>query len=31
MMGIFMDEAATAEIMAQDTPEGIIDAIAKRC
>ena len=31
MMGIFMDEEATAEIMAQDTPEGIIDAIAKRC
>ena len=31
MMGIFMDEDATAEIMAQDTPEGIIDAIAKRC
>ncbi len=31
MMGIFMDEGATAEIMAQDTPEGIIDAIAKRC
>ena len=31
MMGIFMDEEATAEIMAQDTPEDIIDAIAKRC
>ena len=31
MMGIFMDEEATAEIMAQDTPEGIIAAIAKRC
>ena len=31
MMGIFMDEEAMAEIMAQDTPEGIIDAIAKRC
>ena len=31
MMGIFMDEAATAKIMAQDTPDGIIDAIAKRC
>ncbi|WP_248921960.1 PTS sugar transporter subunit IIA [Olsenella intestinalis] len=31
MMGIFMDEEATAEIMSQDTPEGIIDAIAKRC
>ena len=31
MMGIFMDEEATAEIMAQDTPEGIIDAIAKCC
>lgn len=31
MMGIFMDEGATKEIMAQDTPEGIIEAIARRC
>ncbi|WP_130811728.1 PTS sugar transporter subunit IIA [Olsenella sp. Marseille-P4559] len=31
MMGIFMDEDATKEIMAQDTPGGIIEAITKRC
>ncbi|SEH36586.1 MULTISPECIES: PTS sugar transporter subunit IIA [Atopobiaceae] len=31
MMGIFMDEEATADIMSRDSAEGIIEAITKRC
>ena len=31
MMSIFMDENATDEIMSEDTPEGIIESIARRC
>ena len=31
MMGIFMDEEATADIMSRDSAEDIIEAITKRC
>lgn len=31
LMGIFMDEAASKEILAQDTPEGMVATMVKYC
>lgn len=30
-LGIFIDEAASAEIMSQNTPEGMVDAVIRHC
>lgn len=31
LMGIFMDDEAVAELLAQDTPEGMVDTMVKFC